>query len=782
MHQSSIAGRSAPGKWIAALLFLVFVGWLAPPSQVAAQATATIQGTVVAEHSGSPIAGVTVYIPESPYATHTDAGGRFRLLGVPPGRHTVVFQRLGLVPASEVVEVAAAAPVTIVIRMAERALLVPAVVVSATREARRLAETAATVGVISGEDLAAARPTHPSAVMSQVPGVWVNVTGGEGHMTAIRQPQTTKPVYLFLEDGVPTRSTGFFNHNALYEVNLPQAGSIEVLKGPATALYGSDAIGGVINVETRGPSFQPSMQAFAEAGAFGYSRLLLSGSDSWRSHGMRADLNLTRTAGWRDATGYNRQSATLRWDSYLGDRASLRTLLTGSRIQQQTAGSSALPLELYREEPRLNLAPISLRNVDAVRLSSAAEVRGEKTLVSVTPFLRWNEMELLPNWSLTFDPTILTTGHSSVGLLARARRDLEAWRTRVIAGFDLDHSPGGRIENRIAPGRHQGVFTDYTLGEVVYDYDVVFNALSPYAQVDANPTGSLHLTAGLRYDRIAYDYSSRLAPLATGRWRRPADVELRYRHLSPKLGAAYDFGPSLNVYGNRTHGFRAPSEGQLFRQGSAASTVDLRPVTADSHEIGARGDLVSRLGYSLAAYRMRVENDILGYLQPDGTPETQNAGETRHHGVEGALSLLLTAGLRADLSYSRARHHFVRWSPRPEVDYAGNEMDSAPKTIANTRLTYTPGFLPPARIALEWNRIGAYWLDADNTHSYAGHDLLNLQVAVPLPYELEVVGRVANLANVRYAESATFTRARGQELAPGLPRTAYVGVQYRWER
>ena len=78
-------------------------------------------------------------------------------------------------------------------------------------------------------------------------------------MTAIRQPITTNPVYLYLEDGIPTRSTGFFNHNALYEINVPQAGRIEVFKGPGTALYGSDAIGGIINVSTRAPSYDPSV-------------------------------------------------------------------------------------------------------------------------------------------------------------------------------------------------------------------------------------------------------------------------------------------------------------------------------------------------------------------------------------------------------------------------------------------------------------------------------------------------------------------------------------------
>jgi outer membrane receptor protein involved in Fe transport len=104
--------------------------------------------------------------------------------------------------------------------------------------------------------------------MNQVPGVAVGVTNGEGHTTAIRQPFTTSPVYLFLEDGIPTRSTGFFNHNALYEIDIPQAGGIEVVRGPGSALYGSDAVAGVINVLTHNPTLNYMPIAYRKVGAF----------------------------------------------------------------------------------------------------------------------------------------------------------------------------------------------------------------------------------------------------------------------------------------------------------------------------------------------------------------------------------------------------------------------------------------------------------------------------------------------------------------------------------
>src|SRR3712207_3510031 len=129
--------------------------------------------------------------------------------------------------------------------------------------------------------------------MNRLPGVHVSELSGEGHSLAIRQPITTKPMYLYLEDGVPTRPTGFFNHNALYEVNIPQSGGVEVIKGPGTALFGSDAIGGVVNVLTRPAPLVPSLDVSVEGGAYGYRRALVTGGLTRGGHGVRADVNVT---------------------------------------------------------------------------------------------------------------------------------------------------------------------------------------------------------------------------------------------------------------------------------------------------------------------------------------------------------------------------------------------------------------------------------------------------------------------------------------------------------
>lgn len=769
-------------RFAVALAAPVLVALMLAAAPAAAQQAGTLEGTVVTAAAGEPVAGATVQLEGARQAV-TDAAGRFRIGGLPAGAYTVVARRVGFADGRASAQVAAGGTSSVRIALAEQSLLLDeVVVVSATREVRRLAETPATVGVVSGAELRAARPAHPAEVMGQVPGVWVSATGGEGHTTAIRQPKTTNPVYLFLEDGVPTRSTGFFNHNALYEINVPQADRIEVLKGPATALYGSDAIGGVINVESRAPTAGRTAEAYAERGAFGWSRVLASAGGMRGGDGLRADLNLTKTDGWRTGTAYDRQSATLRWDRSLGGGRSLKTVMTFSRIDQQTAGASTLRADDYASNPTANYTPISYREVRAFRLSAAYERAGGRTRLSVTPFVRWNTMELLPNWSLSYDPTVYTTGHRSLGVLARYRVDLDELRTRVIGGVDVDLSPGGRQEDSVAAVRDGSTWRSYTTGPRLYDYRVTFHGVSPYLHAETAPFDGFRLTAGLRADFVGYDYDNRLDALQTGRHRRPEDTGVSYAHLSPKLGATYEFGPALGVFGSYAHGFRAPSEGQLFRQGQARSTVDLEPVRADSWEAGARGSLLRHVTYQVSAYRMRVSDDILTFTDTrTGTRETSNAGRTLHRGVEVGLGAALPAGLRADVSWSRAKHTYEAWSPRPDVDFGGNEMESAPRTLVSARLGWRPVWMQGADFAAEWARVGSYWMDADNTHRYGGHALVNLRADVPVMGGLEAVARVSNLLDERYAEGASYTQALGEEYAPGMPRTVYLGLQWRWE-
>ena len=664
------------------------------------------------------------------------------------------------------------------------------ITVTGTREETVQAETTETVGVINGQEIDDVKPAHPSEIMNRVSGVHVNQTNGEGHMTAIRQPLTTKAVYLFLEDGIPTRSTGFFNHNALYEVNLPQSSGIEVTKGPGTALYGSDAIGGVVNVLTRPSPLEAEADLSLELGEFGWKRALLSGGNTWGDDGIRAELNLTHTDGWRDGTEYDRQSGTLRSDRFTDDGASLKTILSASNINQQTAGTSRLSETDYNNNPTINYYPISYRDVKSIRLSSAYEKETANTLLSVTPYYRYNYMDYMPNWSFGYDPGVKVTESNSLGALVKYRIDFAPARTRLIIGADIDHTPGSRLEHSIDATRTGSIFDKYTVTDVIYDYDVAYSALSPYIHVETSPSAKLRLNAGLRYDYFEYDYANNIAdgllqvvPSSMGgrtaSYNHPASTRVNFSHLSPKLGATYEFSKTLNGFVSYRHAFRAPSEADLFRPGSNAESLNLDAVKADSYEVGVRAQPTSRINYEVSIYTMRIDDDLVTFEEPvSGDRTTVNAGETSHTGIELGLGSEIMETLRLDISYSYARHVYEDWI-QSGTDYSGNEMDSAPRTLGNARLAYSPGLLNGGRIELEFVHLGSYWMDQGNTREYGGYEIFNLRMNHRVSVDLNVYARVMNLSDEKYATAASLNRGN-PEFAPAMPRTLYAGIDYKF--
>jgi outer membrane receptor protein involved in Fe transport len=679
-----------------------------------------------------------------------------------------------------------------------------AVTVTGTREKERLVETPAAVGTIPAETVRQDRPTHPSQIMSQIPGVAVAVTNGEGHTTAIRQPFTTGPVYLYLEDGIPIRSTGFFNHNALYEVDLPQAGGIEVTRGPGTALYGSDAIGGIVNVLTRPPSGKREASLFGEVGGHGWWRLL---GDVGGAHGAndawRGDLNLTHTDGWRERTAYDRQGGVARWDRAFDSDAVLKTVLGFSHVDQQTGANSPLVESDYLNNPTRNYLPIAYRKVSAFRLSSAYERETGNSLLSLTPYIRDNSMNLLASYNLNNDPTIAKTQNQSLGLLAKWRKDFAPMRARLIGGVDLDLSPGGReedaiITNVVGSGASRQHLS-YTAAGRIYDYDVTYQGVSPYVHGEISPTERLRLTAGLRYDHLSYDFDNHIAapvvvppdgpstfPTGTRIYGQAPDTDVTFTHTSPKFGATYALSAETHLFVALTHGFRVPSEGDLFRpsfgtsvaaaQAAAQAALALKPIKADQVEGGLRG-AAGRLSYDLVLYDLKKRDDIV--TQRDTATnftERVNAGRTRHRGVELGVGAPLANHWRIDAALSMASHTYEDFVTS-QGDFSGKHIEAAPRVLGNARLTWAP--IEKARVQLEWVRVGEYWLDAANTAKYGGHDLYNVRANWPLASRLTVYGSITNVTNRRYADSAQISSST-PVFSPGLPRTLYAGLEAQW--
>ncbi|NBU00300.1 MAG: TonB-dependent receptor, partial [Betaproteobacteria bacterium] len=191
----------------------------------------------------------------------------------------------------------------------------------------------------------------------------------------------------------------------------------------------------------------------------------------------------------------------------------------------------------------------------------------------------------------------------SAGLQATYRRDFhDAYRSRLIVGLDLDRSPSKRLETKITLSSQidarasassdaslRGLYTQYigySLGARMYDYEVNYRNLSPYAHWEFSPLPAMRLSAGLRRDQSSYTMDNQANPgyftVAGREYYLPASAEADFARWVPKLGMVYQLSAQSQWYASYNHGFRTPSESQLFRGGRSASGGSLSARQAEA--------------------------------------------------------------------------------------------------------------------------------------------------------------------------------------------------------
>ena len=670
------------------------------------------------------------------------------------------------------------------------------VVVTSTQEETSIYNLAESVGVASQQDILNVSPSHPSEILNRTPGVYINNLGGEGHMTAIRQPISTSAVYLFLEDGIPTRPTGFFNHNGLYEVNIPQSERLEVTKGPSSALYGSDAIGGVINSISANVPDKKQSKLDTELGENGWQRFLFSAGAPVNAYsGAAISANYTENDGFRDNGDYSRGSLNGRFNYQLSNQTNVSNRLSFSKIDQ--SGVSSLEENDYNNHVNKNFykGEVGAREVEALRFSSVVTYTpSNHTLLTVTPFYRNNESSMMPSWMVKYDPNFRETQFESFGLLTKFRHHFTP-HSLFITGVDIDHTPSTYKEYSVSVSstdiNGQTYYTGFEKnGAIYYDYDAQQTSISPYLHLEHKPSQNIILSTGLRYDMFSVDYNNHLDSQVDDSHITPASQKIDYTHLSPKAGITYRLNYAHQVYANYRHAFRAPSVGTLFRSGRSINTTELKPVKTDSIEIGFRGYALDNIHYELAIYYMEKTDDIVSVINSESDRVSLNAGESLHKGIELGLQANITPELNINTSFSYSEQTYGQFeylyscfSCTPKVvnqilNFNGNDIGKAPKTLGNIAVRYEPIKWHGLMFELELEHVGQYYTDETNTNEYAGHELLNIRSRYQVNAELEVYARVQNLTDKRYS-TYTSNQVGSDEIEyrPGLPLTAYAGIR-----
>lgn len=625
------------------------------------------------------------------------------------------------------------------------------------------------ISVLTQEDIVAAAADHPAEVLNTLPGVNIHLNSGQEHLIAIRSPVLTggagQGSFLILENGVPTRSPAFGNVNSLIEPHHEVARAIEVVRGPGSAKYGSNAVHGLINVIYGVPG--EGSRASASYGSLGRYKgdLILDNGDT-----LRGALSVQKDTGWRDNTGGDQQKLTLVGRYDLGGWAAT-PFVSISNLEQETAGFVEGP-DAYRSAVATtrNANPEAYRNAFSARVGGRlSRSVGDTGELTVAPYAHLQSMQFaqhfLPNGGVE------KNGHTGGGVLAKYEWDASDDLTLRV-GADVDVASGYLKEIQLEPFGFfpgdsrfpEGIHYDYTV-------DTMMGAL--WGEAAWSPQDDLTVLAGLRAEVHEYDYSTDAPVGINGRFNVPADRTDTFDLLTPKLGVIWT-PREISYYANYARGQRAPQASDLYRLQNLQVAGEVEEETLDSFEIGLRGAVLrDALIFDLAAYVAEKEN----FFFRDGDGLNVPDGSTEHKGVELSASYNLGGAwaLRGQMSWSDQNYTFDRIVGSASNSIRdGGRIDTAPEWLGDVALVWTGETGASAQLSAEY--IGDYTTDPSGVQKYPGHTVFHARASAPVTDTLEAFVILRNLTDKNYADRADF--AFGNErYFPGEPLNVTVGLR-----
>lgn len=631
-------------------------------------------------------------------------------------------------------------------------------------------DRAGSSSIISASDIADRAADHPAEILNTVPGVNIHMNSLQEHLIAIRSPVLTggagQGSFLVLENGVPTRSPAFGNVNILIEPHHETAEFIEIVRGPGSAQYGSNAIHGLINIIHGGPHDR-SIAAHLSGSTLGRQKIDLIADQGYLGRGA---LSVQSDTGWRDNTDLLQLKASGQVETTLGDWK-----ITGwgssSFMEQETAdflnGAKAYK---DRDIAKANDDPLAYRDAWSVRLGArlARDVFGGE--LSFTPFARHQNMDFrqhfLPNKSFE------ENGHTGAGVMVRYSHtpsDNIDWRL----GLDTDIASGFLKERQDEPFGFFPGDGRFPVG-LHYDYDVDTALLGVWGEIDWQLDDKTELQVGIRAETHNYDYRTNIPAGINGRFKVPENRDDDFDFVTPKLAILHELAPNTTLYARYARASRAPQASDLYRIQSLQGTAEASVETADSFEVGVRGlGLDGALVYEITAYHM--EKDNFFFRDADGINVTD--GSTRHKGIEAGADLVLNDHwrLRGAVSWSDQTYTFDRIVGRvSDTISEGDRIDTAPEWLGDAAIVWTPDNAFEAVLSAE--HIGEYFTNPGNTRSYPGHTIVSLRSSYQYSPELSAYIHIQNLFDTAYADRADFGFG-SDRFFPGEPLNATIGIR-----
>ncbi|MFL0012426.1 TonB-dependent receptor PqqU [Klebsiella pneumoniae] len=656
-------------------------------------------------------------------------------------------------------------------------------------------DTPAAVSVVNGDEMRQAAPrVNLSESLGAVPGLQVQNRQNYAQDLQLsirgfgsRSTYGVRGLRIYV-DGIPATMPD--GQGQTSNIDIGSVDTIEVLRGPFSALYGNSS-GGVINVTSQTGTQPPTVEASSYYGSFGtwHYGMKATGAVGDGSHAGDVDYTVSTnrftTHGYRDHSGARKNLANARLGVRINDVSKLTLLLNSVDIKANDAGG--LTADEWRDNPRQSPRGDQYNTRKNTRQTQAG-LRYERQLSAqddLSVMMYAGERETTQFQSIPRAPQLKPSHAGGVIDLTRHYQGIDTRLTHrgellvpvtLTAGLDYENMSERRkgYENFVMVNGAPQYGEQGALRR--NERNLMWN-VDPYLQTQWQLTDKLSLDAGVRYSSVWFDSNDYYITPGNG----DDSGDASYHKWLPAGSLKYALTDAWNVYLSAGRGFETPTINELSYRSDNQSGLNfgLKPSTNDTVEIGSKTRIGNGL-FTAALFQTNTDNEIVVDSSSGGRTSYKNAGKTRRQGMELGLDQQFGESWRLKAAWTWLDATY-RTNVCDDASCNGNRIPGIARNMGYASFGYQPeqGWYAGSDIRY----MSDIMANDENTAKAPSWTVFGLTTGYKWSYgrmDMDLFGRIDNLFDREYVGSVIVNESNGRYYEPAPGRNYGIGLNLAW--
>ncbi|XAZ00090.1 TonB-dependent receptor [Klebsiella pneumoniae] len=656
-------------------------------------------------------------------------------------------------------------------------------------------DTPAAVSVVNGDEMRQAAPrVNLSESLGAVPGLQVQNRQNYAQDLQLsirgfgsRSTYGVRGLRIYV-DGIPATMPD--GQGQTSNIDIGSVDTIEVLRGPFSALYGNSS-GGVINVTSQTGTQPPTVEASSYYGSFGtwHYGMKATGAVGDGSHAGDVDYTVSTnrftTHGYRDHSGARKNLANARLGVRINDVSKLTLLLNSVDIKANDAGG--LTADEWRDNPRQSPRGDQYNTRKNTRQTQAG-LRYERQLSAqddLSVMMYAGERETTQFQSIPRAPQLKPSHAGGVIDLTRHYQGIDTRLTHrgellvpvtLTAGLDYENMSERRkgYENFVMVNGAPQYGEQGALRR--NERNLMWN-VDPYLQTQWQLTDKLSLDAGVRYSSVWFDSNDYYITPGNG----DDSGDASYHKWLPAGSLKYALTDAWNVYLSAGRGFETPTINELSYRSDNQSGLNfgLKPSTNDTVEIGSKTRIGNGL-FTAVLFQTNTDNEIVVDSSSGGRTSYKNAGKTRRQGMELGLDQQFGESWRLKAAWTWLDATY-RTNVCDDASCNGNRIPGIARNMGYASFGYQPeqGWYAGSDIRY----MSDIMANDENTAKAPSWTVVGLTTGYKWSYgrmDMDLFGRIDNLFDREYVGSVIVNESNGRYYEPAPGRNYGIGLNLAW--